>query len=119
MQAGRPRSQGRRTPNISRLISVLAPDTLLQERYRVIRQLAKGGMGTVYMARDQRFGNTVALKEACIDRDFLRKAFEREARLLNHLRHAALPVVTDFFTEGGQQFLVMQFIPGKDPGRDA
>src|SRR4029079_14642761 len=48
--------------------------------------------------------------------EHLRKAFEREARLLNRLRHAALPVVFDYFFEGDGQFLVMQFIPGNDLG---
>src|SRR5262249_53692697 len=33
---------------------------------------------------------------------------------LNRLRHAALPVVTDYFSIGDKQFLVMQYIPGKD-----
>lgn len=93
---------------------MLSPDTVLQSRYRVVRLIAQGGMGAVYEAIDQKFGNTVALKETLLDDELLRKAFEREARLLNKLRHAALPVVTDYFFEGTGQFLVMQFIPGDD-----
>jgi serine/threonine protein kinase len=94
---------------------MIAPDTLLQNRYLVQKQIGKGGMGLVYMATDQRFGSTVALKEIFLDAPHLRKAFEREARLLNHLRHAALPRVSDHFTEDdGGQFLVMEFIPGVD-----
>ncbi len=71
-------------------------------------------MGAVYLARDQRLGNTVALKETFFTDARMRKAFEREARLLAHLRHPALPKVIDHFDEGDGQFLVMEFIPGED-----
>ncbi len=93
---------------------MIAPDTLLQNRYLVQKQIGQGGMGAVYVATDQRFGSTVALKETFFTDPNLRKAFEREARLLNHLRHPALPRVSDHFTEEDGQFLVMEFIPGPD-----
>ncbi len=89
---------------------MLTPNTILQNRYLIQRQLGQGGMGAVYLATDQRFGSTVALKETFFSDESLRRAFEREARLLNNLRHAALPVVIDHFAEGDGQFLVMQFI---------
>src|SRR5947209_15652206 len=93
---------------------MLAPGTVLQNRYRVERQIGEGGMGAVYVATDERFGSTVALKETFFEDPGLRKAFEREARLLNHLRHPALPRVSDHFTEGPGQFLVMEYIAGED-----
>ena len=93
---------------------MIAPGTVLQNRYRVERQIGEGGMGAVYVATDQRFGSTVALKETFFEDPSLRKAFEREARLLNHLRHPALPRVSDHFTEGQGQFLVMEYFPGED-----
>src|SRR5262245_50423250 len=93
---------------------MLAPNTLLQDRYLVMRLLGQGGMGAVYHATDRKFGNAVALKETFYNDMQLRKAFSHEARLLNRLRHAALPVVTDYFAIGDRQFLVMQYIPGKD-----
>ena len=46
----------------------------------------------------------------------LRKAFEREARILTRLRHSSLPIVSDYFAQENGQFLVMQFIPGDDLG---
>lgn len=99
---------------------LLAPGALLQERYLVERLIAKSLMGAVYEAIDQRFGSTIALKQVVVWdedlRDELQKAFTREARLLNKLRHPALPVVHDYFTEDGGQFLVMQFIPGETLG---
>ncbi|MBC7933043.1 MAG: serine/threonine protein kinase, partial [Rubrivivax sp.] len=93
---------------------MIAPGTVLQNRYLVERQIGEGGMGAVYIATDQRFGSTVALKETFFDDPNLRKAFEREARLLNHLRHTALPRVSDHFGEEEGQFLVMEYIPGED-----
>ena len=93
---------------------MLAPGTLLQNRYAVERRIGEGGMGAVYVATDRRFGSTVALKETFFDDPSLRKAFEREARLLNRLRHAALPRVSDHFEESDGQFLVMEYIAGED-----
>ena len=93
---------------------MIAPDTLLQNRYLVQHQIGQGGMGAVYVATDQRFGSTVALKETFFDDPNLRKAFEREARLLNHLRHPALPRVSDHFNEEDGQFIVMEYIAGDD-----
>jgi serine/threonine protein kinase len=95
---------------------MLSPNTLLQNRYLIEKKLGQGGMGAVYQAIDKRFDTTVALKETLVSDDTLRRAFEREARLLNKLRHASLPHVIDFFSEGDGQFLVMQYIPGDDLG---
>ncbi len=92
----------------------LAPGTELQNRYRVVRQLGKGGMGAVYEAIDLRLDATVAIKEAFSSHARLRKQFEHEARLLAQLNHPALPRVTDYFCEGERVFLVMQFIEGDD-----
>jgi serine/threonine protein kinase len=93
---------------------MLAPDTVLQNRYRIVRQLGQGGMGAVYEAIDQRLSRTVALKETLVDTEELRRAFEREARLLANLNHPSLPRVIDHFTEDEGQYLVMDFIPGDD-----
>src|SRR6476659_10545821 len=93
---------------------MLAPDTVLQGRYLIVRQLGQGGMGAVYEAIDQRLDTTVALKETLFTDERLRKQFEREARLLARMHHQALPRVSDHFNEDDGQFLVMQFIAGDD-----
>ncbi|HMX27418.1 MAG TPA: protein kinase [Blastocatellia bacterium] len=92
---------------------VLPFNTLLQNRYRIERLLGKGGMGAVYLAEDEQYGMKVALKEALFDAPVLRKAFEREARLLERLSHPALPWVREHFSENGKQYLVMQYVDGE------
>ena len=93
---------------------MLAPNTLLQDRYRIVRQLGQGGMGTVYEAVDQRLSSIVAIKENFLTSDEARRSFAREASLLANLRHSSLPNVIDHFAEGDGQYLVMEFIPGDD-----
>jgi serine/threonine protein kinase len=93
---------------------MLTADTILQGRYRIVRQLGQGGMGAVYEAVDERLDTVVALKETLFSDDKLRKQFEREARLLARMHHPALPRVSDHFNEADGQFLVMQYIAGED-----
>src|SRR5437868_754261 len=100
--------------NDSRVTSLLPRDTILQSRYRIVRQLGKGGMGVVYEAIDLRLGHTVALKQTLTEDEALWKQFEHEARLLAQLNHPVLPRVSDYFTEGRRAFFVMQFVAGDD-----
>src|SRR6266853_2431989 len=91
---------------------MLPRNHLLQRRYRIIRPLGRGGMGHVYEAMDDAVDCIVAIKETFADTDKMRRAFEREAKLLANLRHPALPRVTHHFFEGEGQFLVMDYIEG-------
>jgi serine/threonine-protein kinase len=61
---------------------MLVEGTVLQGRYRIGKVLGRGGMGMVYRARDGNLECDVAVKQAFFDDDHLRKAFEREAKLL-------------------------------------
>jgi len=102
-------------PSETLSLKILAPNTLIHQRYRVMRSIGQGGMGAIYEAIDTRLGNTVALKQTLLSGAAADSAFEHEARLLASLRHPALPVVSDYFVDGGDRFLVMQFIPGHEP----
>jgi eukaryotic-like serine/threonine-protein kinase len=76
---------------------MLSPNTLLQNRYRIVRRIGQGGMGVVYEARHEELSYTVTLKETFhTEDDSLRRAFKREARMLAGLRHPSLPHVTDY-----------------------
>jgi serine/threonine protein kinase/tetratricopeptide (TPR) repeat protein len=94
--------------------AMLKPDTVLHERYQIVRMIGKGGMGAVYKAVDYRLKSTVALKQTLLLGENTDAAFEREAQLLAHLHHQGLPKVTDYFTDSQGQFLVMEYFEGDD-----
>lgn len=95
---------------------------VLRNRYRIVRIIGQGGMGSIYLADDLRLeGRQCALKEVEHDRtlpaDLLKQAreqFFREATVLARLDHPNLPKVSDFFSLGGRDYLVMDYVPGKD-----
>ncbi len=97
----------------------LAPGTVLSnDRYKIEKLLASGGMGAVYRATDTRFNKPCAVKEmldefqAESERAQAVEWFSREATLLLDLNHPCIPRVRDFFAEGGKNYLVMDFIDG-------
>lgn len=95
---------------------------ILRSRYRITRIIGQGGMGSIYLANDMRLeGRLCALKEVEHDRTLpadmikqTREQFLREATILARLDHPNLPKVSDFFSIGGRDYLVMDFVPGKD-----
>jgi serine/threonine protein kinase len=95
---------------------------ILKERYIIRRIIGQGGMGSVYLADDQRLeGRLCAVKEVfydtTIDQQLLvqsREQFLREATVLARLDHPNLPKVSDFFSSDERDYLVMDFVPGKD-----
>src|SRR6266403_2324137 len=94
--------------------SLLRPGSTLQNRYRIMGPLGKGGMGAVYEAVDLHLHHTVALKQTLTSDQGLWKQFEREAHLLAQLDHPVLPRVSDYFTEENRAYFAMQFIAGPD-----
>jgi len=93
----------------------LERDTLLNQRYRIVEILGKGGMGSVYRAIDENLGVEVAVKDNLFTTDEYARQFRREASLLAGLRHPNLPRVTDHFViEAQGQYLIMDYIEGED-----
>ncbi|MBI2267202.1 MAG: protein kinase [Armatimonadetes bacterium] len=85
----------------------LAPGTVLAGRYEIVRPLAEGGMGTVYLANDAKLqGRLWAVKE-------MPGGGNSEAQILAKLNHPNLPVLSDFFSEKGNDFLVMEYVEGE------
>ncbi len=95
---------------------------VLRGRYKIRRIIGQGGMGSIYLADDLRLeGRLCALKEVEQDRTLsadlqkeARDQFLREATVLARLDHPNLPKVSDFFSIGGRDYLIMDFVPGKD-----
>ncbi len=94
---------------------------LLDQRYQVVKLLAKGGFGHTYIARDtRRPGNPLCvvkhLKPATNDPNFLptaRRLFHREAEALEKLGHYDhIPRLLAYFEENEEFYLVQEFIDG-------
>ncbi len=99
----------------------LTKNTLLHNRrYRIRKLISKGGMGAVYLAIDQTFDEPVAIKENFVqtgpggDREASMQQFRAEAGVLRRLKNDYLPDVIDLFTIEERQYLVMDFIAGKN-----
>jgi serine/threonine protein kinase len=85
--------------------------------YRVIRELGRGGMGTVYLAeRDYpSLRRTVAIKVVNVASRSVLKRFRTEADVLASLEHPGIARLYDAgATESGVPYLVMEFVPGDD-----
>lgn len=95
---------------------------VLRGRYRILDRIGYGGMGNIYLADDIRLeGRRCALKEVEYDRSLpanllkeAREQFLREATILARLDHPNLPKVSDFFSNDQRDYLIMDFVPGKD-----
>jgi tetratricopeptide (TPR) repeat protein len=96
-----------------------APDrligTLLDQRYRVLRQVGRGGAGIVYEAEHEAMARRVAVKVLAITLDEDGRAvdrFRREARAAGRLNHPHVVTVHDYGTTAGHPFLVMEYCEG-------
>jgi len=95
---------------------------VLRGRYKIRERIGQGGMGSIYLADDTRLkGRECALKEVEYDRalpenirEEAREQFLREATVLARLDHPNLPKVSDIFSSGPRDYLVMDYVPGND-----
>src|SRR5512140_4008775 len=87
------------------------------DRFEISRILGKGGMGTVYLARDQRLGRYVALKVLNQDElasDEARARFTREARAAAAVRQQNVATIYEVGeSETGEPFIVMEYCEGE------
>ena len=93
------------------------PGALLDQRYRVIGRLGKGGMGEVYRADDLRLGQPVALKflPEAVDRDPARLTqLHTEVRMARQVSHPNVCRVYDVGEYEGHTFLSMEYVDGED-----
>ena len=95
--------------------------SILVQRYEVVRELGRGGMGIVYLCRDTVTGEQVALKRLRPPEDAKAQArpeeswwFQQEARAIAALDHPAIVRARDFGSlKDGSPYLVMDVLPGR------
>jgi serine/threonine protein kinase len=102
------------------LLAGLRPQSLWFDRYLVEELIGQGGMGRVYLARDNRLGRRVALKVLSRERMNNPRAitrFRREAKVGAQLQHENLVRIYDEGEVNGNFYLVMEYLQGKTAGR--
>jgi serine/threonine protein kinase len=105
----------RRSPNESGESGDSAPSQV--GRYRILKRIGSGGMGTVYLAEDPTLHRTVALKvlvkTANTPANLIRR-FDAEAKTAAMLRHPNIVTVFDSGDADGHLFLALEYIDGPD-----
>lgn len=90
---------------------------LLNNRYRLERQLGSGGMAVVYLAKDLMLERQVAVKilrqNASQDAAFSER-FRQEAKAAAKLSHPNIVTIHDFGLDNERLFIVMEYVPGAD-----
>ncbi len=90
-------------------------NAILKDRYKILKQLAQSGMGTIYLAHDEVLNVDIAIKENLYTTEGHSRQFRQEATILAKLRHPNLPRVIDHFVLAGVgEYLVMDYIDGQD-----
>ena len=100
----------------SEVVLAVPVERVVAGRYRLEKVLGKGGVGSVYQARDLRLDRPVAVKVllgAALDNPLAQRRFEREARVVAQLDHPNIVTVHDFGrTEVGNFFIVLELLEG-------
>ncbi|MBE5933931.1 MAG: serine/threonine protein kinase [Lachnospiraceae bacterium] len=90
--------------------------TVLDGKYEIWKEVGRGGMSIVYLARDNRLNKQWAVKEIKNDGSkstkTLLKGLEREANILKNVDHPVLPRIVDIINQEGTIYVVMDFIEG-------
>lgn len=91
----------------------LQPGSVFDDRYRVERELGRGGMGTVYLAEDLELRRRVALKVAAGRRTEVELVrLQQEAKLMAQVSHPGIVTVFEAKAVGDGLYLALEFVPG-------
>ena len=94
-----------------------APDAVIGERYRLVRKLAAGGMGSVWLAKHKTLDADVAIKlmaPTLFDTPSALARFEREAKASAQLKSPHIAKVQDYGIEDETPYMVMEYLEGED-----
>ncbi|MDH5466293.1 MAG: protein kinase [Candidatus Aminicenantes bacterium] len=105
------------TETLEKPTEKLTRGTTFAERYDIIEELGKGGMGRVYRVEDKKIKEEVALKlikpEIASDQAMIER-FRNELKLARKITHKNVCRMHDFHEEGGIPFITMEYIEGED-----
>ncbi len=97
-----------------------APGYLVAGRYRLLRRIGSGGMGSVWLANDQLLAREVALKQITptpgssqAQAEEQKQRFLREGRIAARLTHPHAIAMYDVAVEAGEPWLVMEYLPSR------
>jgi len=92
-------------------------------KYTIVKEIGRGGMGSVYLAMDDVLNRKVAVKELKVDEprkkdkegyEALKKRFQKEARVLAQLNNKNIVSIFDSIEDNDNQYMIMEFLDGKD-----
>ena len=97
---------------------MVAEGTLVGKRYRILTQIGKGGMSTVYLAMDSSLNKQWAVKEIRnvtdpVQRDLVIRSLTVEANMIKRFDHPAIPRIVDLIEEKSSLFVVMDYVEGQ------
>jgi serine/threonine protein kinase len=90
---------------------------VIADKYRVLETLGRGGMGVVYKAWQENLDRTVAVKTISAGvhaSEVQKERFQREAKVVATLCHAAIVAIYDWGQDGGVPFFSMEYVEGRD-----
>ena len=90
---------------------------VLKDRYELIAELGKGGMSTVFLAKDKNLDSYWAVKQVVNDTNVDILAFKKEVELLSSLNHSDIPRIVDRIEADNYFYVVMDFIDGTSLGK--
>src|SRR5260370_14299708 len=96
---------------------VLGPGRVLGERYEILKELGRGGMGAVYKTRDRELDRIVALKVIRPDlagHPEVLERFKQELILARQVTHRNVIRIFDLATADGVKYITMEYIEGRD-----
>ncbi|MCU0232455.1 MAG: protein kinase [Thermoanaerobaculales bacterium] len=105
-------ASGVRSPAAAREAEATAAAQAAQQRYEILTELGRGGMGVVYKARDTRLEREVAIKVLRTTSSEEAARLGQEARAAATLNHPAIVTIHDFETGFDGYFIAMEYVPG-------
>jgi eukaryotic-like serine/threonine-protein kinase len=103
-------------PSADRTVRLTEVGNKIEQRYEVLRELGRGGMGVVSQARDKLLDRNVALKQlspSVFDAEEAHTSFLREARAASRLNHPNIVSIYDVIEDGNALFIAMEYVDGK------